>query len=136
MLVYQNFINGRNHNDSKLIRKDDKNVSPELISWLSNCATDKPLKRIRIWDPAGIYYPTRLCLRNTATNINKDLGDVRNDSFCFPLVQVQATAATQKTIDMYNFIPHSVTPSYEALRTWECNMGLRTASSIILINKF
>jgi hypothetical protein len=83
MLVYQNFINGRNHNDSKLIRKDDKNVLFELISWLSNCATDKPLQRIRNWDRAEIYYPTRLCLRTTATNINMDLGDLLNDPFVF-----------------------------------------------------
>jgi hypothetical protein len=81
MPVYQNFINGRNHNDSKLIRKDDKNVSSELISWLSNCATDKPLQRIRNWDRVRIYYPTGLCLRTTATNINMDLGDVVNDLF-------------------------------------------------------
>jgi len=83
MFVYQNFINGRNHNDSKLIRKDDKNISSELISWLSNCVTDNPLQRIRNWDRVGIYYPTRLCLRTTATDINMDVGDVLNDLFVF-----------------------------------------------------
>ena len=57
-------------------------------------------------------------------------------SVCFSLVQVQATEAAQKTIDVYNFITHYITPSYEALRTWKCPMSLCTASSIMLINKF
>jgi hypothetical protein len=55
---------------------------------------------------------------------------------CLSLVQVQAPEAAQKAIDMYYFIPHDITPSYETLRTWKCPMSLCTASSIMLINKF
>ena len=36
---------------------------------------------------------------------------------------------------MYNFIPHNIISSYEAIRTLKCPMSLCTASSIMLIYK-
>jgi hypothetical protein len=97
-LVYQNFINGQNHNDNKLIRRDDNNVSSELISWLSNCATDQRTTYMKLGLSGNLLSAT-IMFADHRNKYQHGFRRCTKRSVCFSLLQVQAIEAAQKTID-------------------------------------